>query len=69
VSARALPLLLLVGLCGCAHVPAWERERLAHPAMQESADPEAEAFDHHVHGAREAAVEPGAVAGGGCGCN
>ncbi len=61
--------LLLVWLGACAHVPPWKRETLSHRAMQASADPDGEAFSHHVHGAREAALEPGSAGGGGCGCN
>lgn len=54
---------------GCATVRPWERERLAHPAMADDPDPEASAFDGHVAGARDAALDPAASGGGGCGCN
>lgn len=54
---------------GCATVPAWERETLAHEEMQERPDPEAAAMRSHVAGARESALEPGRGGGGGCGCN
>ncbi|MCZ7680379.1 MAG: DUF4266 domain-containing protein [Sandaracinaceae bacterium] len=50
-------------------MPAWQREQLAHPAMQDRLDPDASAFDAHVRGATESALDPGASGGGGCGCN
>ena len=62
-------LLLLLLLSACATVRPWERERLAHPAMADDPDPEGERFEGHVRGAREAALDPGASGGGGCGCN
>jgi hypothetical protein len=64
---KIVVVVLLAG--GCVPVAAWDRERLARPEMAESARPEADAFDAHVRGAREAALEPGASGGGGCGCN
>lgn len=54
---------------GCGGVHAWERERLAHPAMQDELDPDSAAFDAHVAGATESALDPSASGGGGCGCN
>ncbi len=66
---RRLALALSLLACACASVPAWERERLAHPAMQPELDPEAAAFDAHVSGATESALDPSASGGGGCGCN
>ncbi|MCC6876170.1 MAG: DUF4266 domain-containing protein [Sandaracinaceae bacterium] len=66
---RIVHLLLLVLLAGCATVQPWERESLSHRAMQSEVDPEGGAFDAHVAGAREAALDPGASGGGGCGCN
>lgn len=75
--ARCLPValacLLLVPallLGGCAHVQPYEREYLAHPAM-DTAQREAgqDGFYGHVLDAREGAGSMGDVAGGGCGCN
>lgn len=54
---------------GCASVAAYERETLAHRAMTEPLDPERQGLSAHVAGAREAALDPGNSAGGGCGCN
>ena len=68
---RTLPravcfLFMLVGV-GCAHVPPYARERLAHPTMQmqEMAGP-AEA---HVHAVHEGAIGGEIGAASGCGCN
>jgi Domain of unknown function (DUF4266) len=68
---RRAAALLWLATCagGCASVPAYDRETLAHPAMAEPLDPELAAMFAHVAGAREAALDPGNAAGGGCGCN
>lgn len=68
---RALGVVLVASsLCaGCACVPAYERETLAHRAMTDPLDPERHAMNSHVAGAREVALDPGNSAGGGCGCN
>ena len=58
---------LLAG--GCAAVRPWERELVSHPAMAEELDPGGAAFDGHVAGARESALDPAESGGGGCGCN
>jgi hypothetical protein len=58
---------LLIGLGGCAVVPRYEREVLAHPAMNPDAMSERAA--RRFHFAREAASGgDGLAAGGGCGC-
>jgi len=68
--SRAIVFVTLgLAAAGCAPVPAWERETLAHPAMRDDADPEGQAVSRHVAGAREAALDPGSSGGGGCGCN
>jgi len=64
-----LALALAVGAAACAPVAPWRRGRLAHPAMTDARDPEGDAFDGHLRGAREAALEPSGAGGGGCGCN
>lgn len=69
MRALARALLLATALGGCATVHPWERGRLASPAMAEVPEPERAAFDAHVAGAREAALDPGGAGGGGCGCN
>ena len=62
-------LTLFLSLQACAHVPAWKKEKLAHRAMADTMDPEAKAVAAHIAGAREAALDPDASGGGGCGCN
>ncbi len=66
---RTLIVALLLAAPACASVPPWERETLAHRAMRDDADPEGDSVDAHIAGAREAALDPGASGGGGCGCN
>lgn len=69
IAWLALALALATCAAACAPVPAWRRGRLAHPAMADAPDPEGAAFDGHLRGAREAALEPGGAGGAGCGCN
>lgn len=52
---------------GCAHVPAYEREKLAHPTM--TTDDLARPSEDHVRAVQEGAVGGGDATGGGCGCN
>ena len=66
---RVVSIVLALGIAGCATVHPWQRERLAQPALAEQTDPESDTFEAHVAGAREAALDPGAAGGGGCGCN
>jgi len=68
MSGRGL-LVLIVLLAGCAQVPAWKKETLAHRAMADALDPEREAMRAHVAAARDVALDPGSSGGGGCGCN
>ena len=65
--AKVLVAILAATFAGCAHVPPYARERLAHPTMQlgEMAAP-AEA---HVNAVHEGATGGAAVASSGCGCN
>ena len=56
-----------VGLFGCTHVAAYERERLAHESMTTS--DLARSSEEHVRAVQEGAVGGGTAAGGGCGCN
>lgn len=67
IAALTVLAALLAG--GCATVQPWQRERLASPAMAPVPEPERAAFDAHVAGARESALDPGGAGGGGCGCN
>jgi hypothetical protein len=58
-----------LGSGACVPVAAWDRGRLAHPEMSDAPNQECAGFDAHLTGAREAALEPSAAGGGGCGCN
>lgn len=61
---------IAIAIGGCSHVAPYDREHLAHPAMDTAARERFEAkFHGHVYDAREAAGSSGDVAGGGCGCN
>lgn len=70
-AARSVLLVLAwtTSLGACVPIPAWDRERLAHPAMRDAAHAECAGFDAHVRAARESALEPATAGGGGCGCN
>jgi Domain of unknown function (DUF4266) len=52
---------------GCAHVPAYEREKLAHPTM--TTEDLARSSEDHVRAVQEGAIGGGNASGGGCGCN
>lgn len=62
-------LVIALTSIGCATVQPWERELLARPAMADELDPEGAAFDAHVAGATESALDLSSSGGGGCGCN
>jgi hypothetical protein len=69
MTSRCAVVLSVALITSCVPVAAWQRERLAHPAMQDTPRAECAAFDGHVRGARETALDPSASGGGGCGCN
>ena len=69
VLAVLLGIWLAVAVAACAPVAPWRRGRLAHPAMSDTPDAAGAAFDGHLRGAREAALDPSSAGGGGCGCN
>jgi len=62
---------LLIALCasaaGCARVPPYQRELLAHPTMLlvNFSGP----AEEHVYAIQEGAIGGGSGAEGGCGCN
>lgn len=70
-ALRVIALLALAGLGGCSSlgVMPWERDLLAKPAMQPSADALYSAFDDHIYFSKEAATGGRGFGGGGCGCN
>jgi hypothetical protein len=57
------------GLRATGSLKAWERGRLADPAMNLDGDPLSRALWEHIHSAKEGAAGNGGAAGGGCGCN
>ncbi len=65
--------LVLVALAlassGCARVRPWERETLAHAAMQQPPWPEIAKGQQHVFQIREQSQGGYGAGGGGCGCN
>jgi hypothetical protein len=60
-SALALP--------GCANVKPWERDVLARPDMTWQPDRLQAARRSHIFFSKEASLQGGGAAGGGCGCN
>lgn len=66
---RALLLLGVCALAGCAPVAPWERGQLAKPNMAWESNALEAAFMHHVFPSKEAASGGYGVGGGGCGCN
>jgi hypothetical protein len=54
-------------IAGCAHVPPWDRGRLAHPTM--TAEEINLGLDAHVRAVSEGAAGGISGGGGGCGCN
>jgi len=69
---RLLPIAVILCalmLVGCVRVKVYQRERLAHPAMQGDVWPGQSAADEHVFEVREASKGATGSVGGGCGCN
>lgn len=66
--ARAMGLLGLLVLSGCAEVMPWERGVLAKPYMAVEPDPLQRSLRSHAYGSREAAAGGDFSGGGGCGC-
>ncbi len=60
-------LLATLATCGCAHVAAYERGKLAHPTMEPS-DGSSVAREH-VYAIHEGAMGGTIGAASGCGCN
>lgn len=60
-------LVLASTQCGCAHVAAYERGKLAHPTMAPG-DADSAAREH-VYAIQEGAMGGSVGAASGCGCN
>jgi hypothetical protein len=67
VACFGLLASMITGLVGCAHVPPYDRDRLAHPTMTTS--DLVHPGEEHVRAVQEGAIGGGSSAGGGCGCN
>lgn len=66
-APRSLWMVVVFSLCGCAHVPAYDRGKLAHPTMApDYADSVARA---HVQAIGEGAMGGSSGPASGCGCN
>jgi len=66
---RALLMIALASLAGCAHVKPHEREALSRPSMDPSTEVGETGFQAHLRESREGATASSGAAGGGCGCN
>jgi hypothetical protein len=64
-----LALTALVGVSGCASVPAYQRERLADPIMSFETSAKKDARMMKALEAREGSTGGSGGAGGGCACN
>lgn len=60
---------LALSACSSMGVKPWERNILAEPAMEMTADSLDLAFDEHIYFSKEASSGGQGFAGGGCGCN
>lgn len=66
-ALASVSLTFVLALAGCAHVPAYDRGKIAHPSM--ATEDVAGVGDAHVRAVQEGAVGGGFGIGGGCGCN
>ena len=60
---------LTMAACSNLGVKPWERNLLAKPEMEMTADALDLAFDEHIYFSKEASSGGQGFAGGGCGCN
>jgi hypothetical protein len=67
ILVPALPLML--SACSGMGVKFWERDILARPEMELTADALDQAYDQHIYFSKEASSGGSGFAGGGCGCN
>ncbi len=64
-----LSALVLVSGCSTLGVKPWDRDLLARPEMELSANALELATDDHIYFSKEATSGGRSFAGGGCGCN
>ena len=67
MKRRLFVLCVVIGWGGCAHVPRYDRERLAHHSMREA--DYAGVGEQHLRAVQEGVSGAGLDAAGGCGCN
>lgn len=60
---------IALAACSSMGVKPWERNTLAKPAMEMTADSLDLSFDEHIYFSKEASSGGQGFAGGGCGCN
>ncbi len=60
---------LFLTACSSLGVKPWERDLLAKPEMEMTANAIDLAFDEHIYFSKEASSGGQGFAGGGCGCN
>ncbi len=67
--ARAILLVLIVGMLGCVTVRPEDKEFLANPAMTFGSHGGSAAQEEHVLQNREGSIGGNGISAGGCGCN
>jgi hypothetical protein len=67
-SLVLLTAALALGLCSCAAVKPYEREKLADPIMDPASPVSKQTLDQKFFSTREGSTGGGAGVGGGCGC-
>ena len=61
--------IAIAAVAGCVRVRVYQRQILAHPAMQEPVWAAAARADQHMFEVREGSGGATGASGGGCGCN
>jgi hypothetical protein len=67
-GAMMISAALILSGCSNLGVKPWERDILAQPEMEMTADGQDLAFDEHIYFSKEASSGGQGFAGGGCGC-
>lgn len=69
IKALFIAYFFFLSACSIQAVKPWERDLLAKPSMQLTADEVENALDEHIYFSKEASTGGSAIGGGGCGCN